>query len=478
MEARDVFIGKTVKVIIDVGSSSVFYEYSDVVKSGHIGGYGYNIQQMQNIVPYALDKELTSYDYYRAIDIYQERLIFAGAKDNPMELRFSKEGEYYDFSAPSPIEDDDAISIIIASKNTNRILNLAVLNDLLAFTDENEFRVDGVNGILTPFSIRASVNSFYGSKDVIPLNIGSQVIFVDRSNNIMSLIYNYQLQGYSKNELSTLAYNLLKNQKIKKMVYKNDTKQIFLLLDDGTYLTITYNLEQKIVAFSRHETAGKVVDIEVLRLNDKEQVYFVVNRNNQYAIEVMDEEIYLDSYKLNANDGTGENNKFYGLNHLVGQKVIIINNGDIIEKDMNGNDLIVDNEGIVDLGANEFSETKEILPDAICGLNFESSFETFNMLATPSLIDKKVRIVKLLLLLYKSKGGKVAVKNNYIQYSESELIEYIDLYTDYTKEFSGKKQIGVSCSYDDEYNILFKQDLPLPSNIISIIPKIEVGGEL
>ncbi|MDH8500624.1 hypothetical protein QIG88_27750, partial [Klebsiella pneumoniae] len=87
----------------------------------------------------------------------------------------SRTGDYHNFYRSNPKVDDDAITYNYAGRQLNKILHLLDVGQLIVLTSGGEFKVTGdSNGNLTGTGgFAMSGQSFNGSSDLAPINVGS-----------------------------------------------------------------------------------------------------------------------------------------------------------------------------------------------------------------------------------------------------------------------------------------------------------------
>lgn len=155
-------------------------------------------------------------------------------------------------------------------------------------------------------------------------------------------------------------------------------------------------------------------------------------------------------------------NSFSGLAHLEGKIVSVLADGNVAPQQ------------IVTGGAITIPDPSAIVH---IGLPYRSLAETLsiNIAGQETLLDKGVQVASVALMVLDSRGGKVGSK-------ESALYEMKQRQTsdDYGSiaPVNGLAEVSISDTWENTGRFLVIQDDPLPMNVISAIPRVEVSGKL
>lgn len=407
---------------------------------------------------------------------YQDRLVFANTNTQKQTIWFSKTGNYYSFDVSGKIKDDDSISINLDNRKLNEINNLILLRDLIVFTTSNEWKVGTTTGIITPTTIYQSVQGDRGCSSLSPVLIGNRIIYLQPSSKIVRDIgYDYNSDSFTGNNISLLSAHLFRDSEIVDMDYMQEPNSLVYMVNSlGKIICMNYMLEQEILGFGNIDSQGEYKNIVVLNTNAGNEIWNIIKRDNGKFIEVfedyyddVEDQWYLDSALKYEG---AETDTISGLDHLNGMIVEVLGDGNVIRNlnDITSTKLIVEN-GIL------------ILPykvkKAIIGLSFISEMETLPInieLNDGTSKTKKYRISEIAIIFKYSRGGFVGNKdiNEYNEVINQR--EYLDNPIDFLDNL--RININVNSSWGYDKTVYFKQEDPLPSNIIAIIPKIIIGG--
>lgn len=223
-------------------------------------------------------------NYPGAVGYYEQRRVFGGSTNKPDTSEYSQIGIGANFNRSNPTQADDAISATLSSREVNEIRHYVALNDLLVFTSGAEWRVNaGADQGFSVDTIRQRPQSEWGSSKIPPCVIGSTVLFLEENQGkVRSLGYSLQKDGYVGVNLNVFSQHLLKNRQVVDWSYsKGSEPRIWMVLDDGTALSLTFDPEQEMVAWTRHDTDGEFRAVEALRSDvtiEEDDIYFVVER--------------------------------------------------------------------------------------------------------------------------------------------------------------------------------------------------------
>lgn len=238
--------------------------------------------------PDFLNKFTDAENYPGVVAYFQQRLILASTDSSPELVKMSKTGDFYNFSIHSPIQDDDAIEFTMAGRQISDIKHIIDIGKCIMFTDSGEWVLNGdQSGAITPSAINPTQQSYNGSSSVPPLIVDNNALYVQgRGSIVRDLNYDYQVEGYKGNDLTTFAYHLLEGKTIVDWAYqKTPNSIVWIVLDDGSLVALTYIKEQQILAWHRHDIAGatRIESVCCVPEGNEDSVYIVVHRtiNNE-----------------------------------------------------------------------------------------------------------------------------------------------------------------------------------------------------
>ena len=233
--------------------------------------------------PAARNPFLKAVDYPGTVSYFEQRRVFGGSSDNPDTSYFSRTGETKNFSSSSPTVDTDAITATLASSQVNDIRHYVPGNDLLVLTSGAEWRTNA-NGqnAFTPSTISQKPQSEWGSSHLKPLVVGNATLFVQANQaNVRTLGYNLQMDGYTGTDLNLLTQHLVRDYTLLDWCLARHIYLTMLVRSDGEALSLTFQPEQEVIAWTHWDTDGLFKSCASILPNlttELDTGYFIVER--------------------------------------------------------------------------------------------------------------------------------------------------------------------------------------------------------
>lgn len=394
---------------------------------------------------------------------YQQRKIYANTVNNPQTLYASQTATSNNFNCSRPLIATDAVDVPLADREVNEIRHLIPFKDLIALTSNSEYKINGADGKFeaNPMPV-ATIQSSYGASHVQPVVSGSMVLFVEAGGGVIrELGYDYLSDSYDGDELSLYASHLFEGKEIIYIAYaKAPYRIVFVVFDDGSLATLTYNKKQKLCGWGRQETQGTFESVAVIREGKEDVAYFVIKRHiNGQDVKYVErtksrivknaKTAFLVDCGLSAHFNSPVVN-VSGLDHLANTNVIALADGGVIT------DLKVSADGKITL-------PKETT-DLVVGLPYEFEFETLGVEGenTHGLL-KQINTVTVNILNSREDFFIVGNMGNEMQLARS-----IESVNDSGYLYSGKKDATPLNTPTDRASIHLKQKYPLPLTISAV----------
>lgn len=227
--------------------------------------------------PFAVNPFRVAGDYPAISAYVQQRLFFGNTINNPEDIWGSGIGQYNNFNRVSPSNDDEALQFKLAGEEVNPVRHIFNLGSLTMLSDVAEWICSGdQNGTLTPTNINPKQQSGNGASYVKPVIIDFSAVYIQGQGEIVR-DFRADLQG---GDLSAFSHHLYKNKKVVSMAYqKTPNSIVWMALDDGSLVSMTYIREQQIIGFARHDfDGGFVEDVSAYRNTDEYEVFVTVRR--------------------------------------------------------------------------------------------------------------------------------------------------------------------------------------------------------
>jgi hypothetical protein len=225
-------------------------------------------------------------EYPGTVGYAQQRQWFAGMGNRPYGAKASVVGGFRNFLNHVPVQDDDALAFDIASQSVDAIRHIVSLRRPVILTEGSEWMVGGdVDGVIRPTAIGLEWLGDNGAASVRPAVCDSDCLYVQaRGRNVRALQYSRESDGYGSLDLSVYSAHLFQDFQITRWAYaKIPHSIVWAVRSDGALVAITYNPEQSMAAWHRHDLAGGTVeDVMVLpgidAAENDDSVFLVVTR--------------------------------------------------------------------------------------------------------------------------------------------------------------------------------------------------------
>lgn len=228
---------------------------------------------------------------------YDDRLWLAGAATSPQRLDGSKVGLYTDFSpsgTDGTVADDNAVAFTLNADDVNAVKWLAPNEKgLLAGTSRGEWQIkaSALNEAITPTNISGKPSTKHGSSDAAPVLAGKAVLFIQRAGRkLRELAYVFEADGFRAPDMTLLSEHITRPS-ITELAYQEQPQAIvWAVRSDGVLAGFTYERDQDVVAWHRHELGGSsnsagtaipvVESVAVVPSPDasRDELYLVVKR--------------------------------------------------------------------------------------------------------------------------------------------------------------------------------------------------------
>lgn len=409
------------------------------------------------------------FGYPSAIGFFQDRLCVAATKKQPYMLWMSRSGDYNNFSVEKTsgtVTDDSAVALAFINRKQQTIEHLVPESDLVIMTGGNEWILSGGTAV-TPTKANPKMQTSRGTTNVIPLSIGGRVIFVQhRGKTVRDMQYRFESDSYDGADLTLLAKHITKNTTIEDMAYMQEPdSKLYFVLSDGTMACLSYVQDQKVYAWSRIKTEGKVLAVCNVENQNEDNVYIAVKRENKTYIEELcnnkENENPKDYIMLDAAvkiTGPAESGT---IEHLPNTKIGILADGRYYEK-------IQTDEG------GNFTLPQEA-SYIIAGLPYTMTVELPNLeinTKTGTIQGRKKKVSAVTLRLNNSLGGRVGIEKTntlpikYDEFSEQDVVLY-----------SGDKHITMpNRGFELTGRTVITSDEPYPFNLSAVVREVELDG--
>lgn len=308
--------------------------------------YGQSLPDLDPIINWRLGAFSTQSGQPGAVALYNERVTWARTDAEPVAVYGSKQGQFEEYGISSPAVTTDGLKINLLSSNMNEILWISDDEDLITGS-AGQIRSVGPSDLTQSFSatnLTQRKGPTSGASSLKPLSIGGVTLYVGQGNTkIRELVLSDQ-NRYVAPELTVLAEHMFKAGIVDWAFAEKPDPIIWCVIGDGTMVSITYDREQKVLGFARHNFGGIVESLAVIPgpVSGNDDVYLIVRRTingtSRRYIEVMerpfdgDVDAVEDAFFVDCGvtyDGAPITT-VTGLSHLEGMQVLVLADGGVV----------------------------------------------------------------------------------------------------------------------------------------------------
>lgn len=232
--------------------------------------------------PIATNPFPSANNYPATVAYIKQRIWYGAPNNNPNNVYASRVGCYHNFNVTFPQSAADAITFGVISAQVNTVVNFIDIGNVIVFTDAGEHSALGdANGSITPFSINLKQYSYSGSAGLQPIAIGATALYVQgRGGLVKDLTYDFTVNGYHGNDLTTFANHLFDGFTLIDWAYQKIPNSIvWAVRSDGSLLSLTYIKEQEIWGWSHHDFQNSFVEsVCCIPEGTEDSVYLVIRR--------------------------------------------------------------------------------------------------------------------------------------------------------------------------------------------------------
>ncbi len=228
------------------------------------------------------------------VAFYQDRAHWASTDAEPNTVWPSKTASYNDFGISHPLQDSDAFSIVLASRQLNSVNFLVPMPQaLIAGSSDTAFGLSpGSSGVYSATSISQTPMDHRGSYNIDPVVVGNEIILMQQMGTVVrNLIFQLAVNGFMGDNISVSSQHLFTGYNIVQMAYQQEPDSlIWAVRSDGKLLCCTYDRAQEMNAWTRHDTQGGLYESVACIPNATlgiNEIWFVVNRSGTRYIEVL-----------------------------------------------------------------------------------------------------------------------------------------------------------------------------------------------
>ena len=212
-----------------------------------------------------------------ASEFFENRLWFAGSKDQPADIFASQFGDIYNFLGGSL--STDAIKRTIDSPEEpkwlegKRYLFLGTAETAVSIRSADE------DALMTQSNITTLVENAYGS-DPLQAEIANDVIvYVQRDGlKLRELVYNNVQDTFIGNDLNLISEDITESGIKEMFVQKTPNQFVWCIKQNGDACIMTYDRGQNVRGWARIETDGDFISAATIHNSGEDTVWACVKR--------------------------------------------------------------------------------------------------------------------------------------------------------------------------------------------------------
>ncbi|WP_026793139.1 hypothetical protein [Pleomorphomonas oryzae] len=422
-------------------------------------------------------------NYPRAVTFIQQRLALASSDNEPQAVYISQTANYENFGYASPAKDSDSITFRMRARQINIIqAMLAARYGLMLLTSSAEWVVTGgsKSDAITPSAIVIGNQGYRGSQQLQPIAVGETILFAQRSGGVVrDFSYSYGDDAWVGKDLTIMSRHLFKGKKIVSWAYAQANESIvWVVLDDGSLVSLTYIKEQDVWAWTRHESGlGAKYECVICIAEDDEDVpYFIVRRTvngvtkryverlHSRSFDAIDDAFFVD---CGLTYSGAPINTVSGLGHLEGATVVALADGNVVRN------LTVTGGSVT-------------LPNAASkihiGIPYEAVIQTLaidmgNVQGLGSVQGRFKSVSAVIARVENTRGIFVSSKD--VGRDDEKIVELKQRSTEAwgsaIQPFTGDIEITPMPDWNRDGGMFIKQFDPLPMTILSLMPDVSMG---
>lgn len=440
--------------------------------------------------------------YPSAVGLHESRLIFAGTDKSPNTLWGSYSNDFQNFRKGA--FDADSWVFTLASTTGGRINWLVSKTALLIGTSLDEWSISASDSSrpLTSTNVRAQAQSQYGSSNLPAIIINDTILYVQRmTRKVRELIYTFSSESWISNDITALAEHTTRSL-ITEIAYQRVPDAVYWFVrGDGQLVSITYEREQQVVGFARHNTDGLFESVATINgINGEDEAWVLVRRviNNQVVRSV-------ERFKTGMREAldTGDKSAWFfvdsgvqtlptlssgvpvststitGLSHLEGKEVSVwagVYNATDNEITYGIVTPVIDPATGKPMAVTNGSLTLQTpVCASVVGLPYTSVLcpeRVDQQMADGTSQSRKMRIPRINIKLYQSFAGEYS--SDQVNWSPMVARKTTDFMDDSPPVLNGWNRMYLSSNWQDGVDIFIRQTLPMPLTIAAIVPVWEI----
>lgn len=420
---------------------------------------------------------------------YQGRLFILKG----LTINGSVTGDYENFGLGA--DDDSAIARTIDDDDVDAGVWIKGDNELKVATGSGIYQClpTTQGGALTPSSFKVVPIDPNGSARIAPIRVMPVMLYVDASKRLLrELAYDFSSDKFRSPNVFQFAEHLVDGFFINDLAYAKDPQSVvYVVRNDGVLLGLVYDTLQSVIAWFRIVTEGDIKSVGIMPRPDtgKDWVWIAVERANGIFIEFFEpdhadtgrefHDLQTDSAVVTTHDADFV---VSGLDHLEGQTVWVLGDGQLFNIERNAAGRIVSTAVVT---GGEITLDPQIAVDVVeVGLGFEGRIVPVEPLLPAELGGPMIQhaYAEVGIVIQRALGLTLrAFRVNMTEPGDDTLIGEQLVYRKpyHAMDAQVPLQQGKKCittlGYDPFARIEVGRSLPFPAEILNIHGRLHIG---
>lgn len=421
--------------------------------------------------------------YPKACGFHEQRLWAGGSNTEPQTLWGSRSASFEDMGPTqmdSTVLDSDAINYTIVSGKVNPIRWVSSGAVLLVGGLGQEWQVRAASSIqepITPTNISVIPQTSYGSNETVsPQKIASSTVFANRgSSKLRELSYDYTIDAFTAKDISIISEHIFPGGGgvLYSEYQKDPINLLWYILTDGTLVSVTYERDQEVIAWSRHLLGGSgivesmCVIPSITGLSD--YLYLIVKRTinsvTRRYIEYLDLDFLLAISPSKTNMFFVDSGSTFNLSSRTIFEGLDYLEGKIVQ-------VVADGIQVADATVSSGSITLAVAATTVSvGLQYASKLQTLPTEAGAALGTSQVKRKRV------NKVGVRVLNTARFSHASQDSDYQTKTFNEDLSFFTGSEVLVLEQGHNFEGTFWLKQDLAEPFNLLIIAPELRVNEE-
>lgn len=419
--------------------------------------------------------------YPRAVCFHEQRLWFGGTDLQPNTVWASQTNDFENFRLGA--FDADALAFTLAAEEGSSVQSLLSHDSLVIFTQSEEWTVStSQQTAITPSNVFVRRQSRYGSAYRQAFIAANNLLFLESgSRKLRQFVYSSSsaAQGQAT-DLTKYAEHVTIGG-IRQMAFQRKPDPVlWAVTENGVLLSFTFEPDENVLGWARHTSGSDTFEsVTAIYGDSSDEIWLSVLRGGERMVERLDpsayatleagtatDMIYLDSALFVENDPATAT--VTGLDHLEGETVSILADGAVsTDKTVSSGSITLDAAASTVVVGKAYTSKLQPSKIEVPMDNGTSQGKTF--------VCHKVN-----LNLWKSYG--LTYSSDPDQVDEAKWFNVLGRNTDTAfgdpePLFTGFAEITNQGNHGKSIDFTVRQTLPLPCNVLAMIPQIQISSD-